>query len=189
MGIFKSKEERQASRSKPKPSLAHYQQLQAEALDKRAREKAAKKGLVTDGALVVTHTVTEDLNTETLIVWADRVELHGHGKPLSLLGAGKGVESMPISSVASVEARNEGVWGVVEIHGSGNSIKTRVSQGEAPRVRQIIADLVHKAQVSTDSSPAVLPTDQLRQLAELRDAGILTPEEFDAKKAEILRRM
>ncbi|MBA2444158.1 MAG: SHOCT domain-containing protein [Nocardioidaceae bacterium] len=30
---------------------------------------------------------------------------------------------------------------------------------------------------------------QLRKLAELRDAGILTPEEFDAKKTEILGRM
>ena len=29
--------------------------------------------------------------------------------------------------------------------------------------------------------------DQLRKLAELRDAGILTPEEFDAKKASLER--
>ncbi len=28
--------------------------------------------------------------------------------------------------------------------------------------------------------------EQLKQLGELRDAGILTPEEFDAKKAQIL---
>ena len=32
-------------------------------------------------------------------------------------------------------------------------------------------------------------TDQLRKLAERRDAGVLTPEEFDAKKTELLSRM
>lgn len=31
--------------------------------------------------------------------------------------------------------------------------------------------------------------DRLRKLAELRDAGILTPDEFDAKKAALLERM
>ena len=33
------------------------------------------------------------------------------------------------------------------------------------------------------------PIDQIRKLAELRDAGILSPQEFDAKKVEILSRM
>jgi hypothetical protein len=31
--------------------------------------------------------------------------------------------------------------------------------------------------------------DQIRQLAELRDSGILTEAEFQAKKAELLSRM
>jgi hypothetical protein len=29
----------------------------------------------------------------------------------------------------------------------------------------------------------------LKRLAELRDAGVITPEEFDTKKAELLARM
>ncbi len=32
-------------------------------------------------------------------------------------------------------------------------------------------------------------TDQLRKLGELRDVGVLTPEEFEAKKAELLTRI
>jgi len=31
--------------------------------------------------------------------------------------------------------------------------------------------------------------DQLKKLGELRDAGVLTPEEFDTKKADLLSRM
>jgi hypothetical protein len=42
--------------------------------------------------------------------------------------------------------------------------------------------------VSHQSSSADIP-DQLKKLAELRDAGVLTNEEFDAKKAELLSRM
>lgn len=37
--------------------------------------------------------------------------------------------------------------------------------------------------------PGGTPVEQLRQLAELRDAGILSEEEFTSKKAEILARM
>lgn len=41
------------------------------------------------------------------------------------------------------------------------------------------------------SAPAAAPSaaDQITQLAALRDAGHITPEEFEAKKAELLRRM
>lgn len=51
---------------------------------------------------------------------------------------------------------------------------------------------VHAAAPS--AQPAVTtsasdPIEQLRQLGQLRDAGVLTNEEFDAKKAEILARM
>jgi hypothetical protein len=31
--------------------------------------------------------------------------------------------------------------------------------------------------------------EQIKQLAGLRDAGALTPEEFEAKKAELLKRI
>ncbi len=37
--------------------------------------------------------------------------------------------------------------------------------------------------------PASSVAEQLRQLAELRDQGVITPAEFDAKKAELLQRM
>ncbi|MGX1492575.1 hypothetical protein RKD41_004834 [Streptomyces tendae] len=37
--------------------------------------------------------------------------------------------------------------------------------------------------------PGGTPVEQLRQLAELRDVGILSEEEFTSKKAEILARM
>jgi hypothetical protein len=46
-----------------------------------------------------------------------------------------------------------------------------------------------KAEVVPSTAPSVDPLDQLKKLGELRDAGILTTEEFEAKKAQILERM
>jgi uncharacterized membrane protein YagU involved in acid resistance len=37
--------------------------------------------------------------------------------------------------------------------------------------------------------PSLAVTDQLKKLGELRDAGVLTTEEFEAKKAELLARL
>ena len=36
---------------------------------------------------------------------------------------------------------------------------------------------------------APVAMDQLRKLGDLRDAGVLTPQEFDAKKSELLDRL
>lgn len=51
--------------------------------------------------------------------------------------------------------------------------------------------------IATQAAPATAspdtvvpdPMEQLKKLGELRDAGLLTPEEFDSKKAQILARM
>ena len=49
-----------------------------------------------------------------------------------------------------------------------------------------------EVQSGASSAPPIATndiTDQLRKLAELRDVGILTEEEFSAKKAELLARL
>jgi hypothetical protein len=55
----------------------------------------------------------------------------------------------------------------------------------APRLRELISN----AQLAGARPAADGPLDQLKKLGELRDAGILTTAEFEAKKAEILARL
>ncbi|HEV8452368.1 MAG TPA: SHOCT domain-containing protein, partial [Gaiellales bacterium] len=43
--------------------------------------------------------------------------------------------------------------------------------------------------VSTPTAAEADAADQIRKLAELRDAGIVSEEEFQTKKAELLKRM
>ena len=55
-------------------------------------------------------------------------------------------------------------------------------------LRALVAEAQQAGQAATSATvPDV--TDQLRKLGELRDAGIVTEEEFAAKKAELLSRL
>ncbi|MCX5037305.1 SHOCT domain-containing protein [Streptomyces coelicoflavus] len=116
-----------------------------------------------------------------------------------------GAEMIPIRSISSVVAKRDGLmYTKVVVVASGNTIEFRVPHDSAPGIKALLTDLVlgkapapdqassavaQPVQAATPSSQASTPVEQLRQLAELRDAGILTEEEFTTKKAEILARM
>lgn len=82
--------------------------------------------------------------------------------------------------------------------GEENVVVLRPADGRSPNV---LADAINHRKASHDGTPANEPLtasavppqqdipDQLRKLAELRDAGILTSEEFESKKADLLARM
>lgn len=61
----------------------------------------------------------------------------------------------------------------------GADVQTAVAQ-----LRQLVADAHSPSQSSTPN-----PVAQLRALGELRDAGVITADEFEEKKQELLRRI
>lgn len=77
-----------------------------------------------------------------------------------------------------------------ELHGPN---ELAVLRNGYDRAREGVTALRHliSEHHSAAAAPAAAPdiADQLRKLGELRDAGILTPAEFDAKKADLLARM
>ena len=54
-------------------------------------------------------------------------------------------------------------------------------------LRELMALAQHPASSVTTSTPDI--TEQIKKLAELRDQGIVTLQEFETKKAELLSRM
>jgi hypothetical protein len=52
-----------------------------------------------------------------------------------------------------------------------------------------VNELAHRLAPTSTASGDVSVPDQIAELAELRDQGVLTNEEFEAKKAELLQRM
>lgn len=70
---------------------------------------------------------------------------------------------------------------------TNSSHKDQAREGSA-LLRQLITAR-HSAGAAPVTAAAPDVTDQLRKLGELRDAGVLTDAEFEAKKAELLARL
>jgi len=127
---------------------------------------------------------------------------------LSVLATGvkngkSGTEMIPVQSMTSVTTARDGIINSkVSVITAGNTVDFRVSHAEAKIVKDTLTRLMlgtHPMQGASVApqaphvapQPAAAPdiTVQLQQLAALRDSGILTEEEFAAKKAELLARL
>lgn len=128
---------------------------------------------------------------------------------VSLLATGvksgkSGTEMIPVKSITSVTTKRDGMLNSkVIVVTSGNTIEFRVSHSEASETKEVLTRLIlgtHPSQqtkfdsISNDSTSPITMQDQdipnqIKKLGELRDAGILTEEEFSAKKADLLGRM
>jgi hypothetical protein len=116
-----------------------------------------------------------------------------------------GSEMIPVKNISSVTTKRDGLLNtLVSIITSGNTIDFRVSHAEAVAVKTVVTDLIlgkydAAAPAAAPATPAAAPltpiapqpdvAEQLQKLASLRDSGILTDEEFTAKKTELLARL
>ncbi|GAB2987630.1 hypothetical protein GCM10027184_45770 [Saccharothrix stipae] len=110
-------------------------------------------------------------------------------------GIGRQVtEDFPIEKVSSVQWSSGMALGNLTVFASGNKAEIK---GMNKKDGKQIADAVRN-RLSSQSAPATQPVatstepdvfEQLRKLGELRDAGIVTAGEFEAKKRELLARL
>jgi hypothetical protein len=102
-------------------------------------------------------------------------------------------EDFPMDKVSSVQWSAGMMTGEIVIFASGN--KSEIKMVNKDDGKEIVDTIRHRISAQSDApaSPAnsttapADPIEQLKKLGELRDAGILTPEEFDAKKADLLK--
>ena len=108
-------------------------------------------------------------------------------------------EDFPFSRISSVQWSSGMLMGTVTIFASGNKAEIKnvakdIGKSMVDAVRAIISQ-----PAPTTYAPPVQPApvaasggdvfEQLRKLGELRDAGIVTDAEFEAKKSELLARL
>ncbi len=96
---------------------------------------------------------------------------------------GQRVEDVQRRDIASVEWAT-GTFGGLSVHTNSNKLRVRAMHDKAGRE---IADLLRSRPAPAVQEPDVL--GQLAKLGALRDAGVLSEEEFAAKKAELLERL
>lgn len=102
------------------------------------------------------------------------------------------VEEFPIKSISSVSVDAKRRGEKLKIHASGNVAEIEnMGHGQGDELARQVRKLVEGQSAAPAPTAPVAqapsdPIEQLKRLAELRDAGVLTDEEFNAKKAELL---
>lgn len=109
--------------------------------------------------------------------------------------AGYDLESFPYENISSFEMGKGAMGHTIAFHASGNSGRMKfINQGDVAGLVQLVRSRMGKGQ-AVQQAPAALqtpvsaqmdPYEELKKLAELRDQGIVTSAEFDAKKAQLL---
>ena len=108
--------------------------------------------------------------------------------------AAQTVEEFPIRSISSVSVDSKRRGEKLKIHASGNVSEIEgmwPGHGDelARQVRKLVEgrDRPTSEPAATASSPSV--AERFKQLAELRESGLHTEAEFEAKKAELLAQL
>lgn len=101
------------------------------------------------------------------------------------------MESFPLQNISSVESGKNFMGHYINFFASGNKAKMKwIKQGDVAAFSSYIRDHIGKPAASpvTDPTESDIP-GQIQKLATLRDQGILTDEEFTAKKTELLAKL
>ena len=120
-------------------------------------------------------------------VWPDRIEEYEHHAIRK-----KGTQAISFQQVSEVSVSRGLVWSTISVESTGGKSITMIGipKADAERVKKMIDDAVFasKRGPAVAPAPAAAPdlADQLRKLADLRDQGILTEDEFLAQKIKLL---
>lgn len=100
-------------------------------------------------------------------------------------------EVFPLSSISSFEAGKSMMGHHFRFFASGNEVSMKwIQEGDVARFSEFVRGSIGKqARVGGPPPRSADVPGQIARLAELRDGGILSPEEFEAKKRELLARM
>jgi hypothetical protein len=102
-------------------------------------------------------------------------------------------ETIPLSKITSVETSSLMDYRVLRVHTAHDDLEFKTLEPKA-LFDVLVTHLERLRNESTDgpiapTASAESVTDQIKKLGELRDAGFLTNDEFNTKKAELLARL
>lgn len=101
------------------------------------------------------------------------------------LGVTKEVQ---ISDIRSIDSKAGPIWETLRIVGTSDLIVTYHNRKVMPSLRAAINEAIARKDAAKAPAPAQSSDiEQLQALKQLYDTGVLTAEEFAAKKAQILK--
>lgn len=150
------------------------------------REIKKLEGYLWDGETVHAITTGAYGKGTGLVVMTDRRLLFVQDGMMS-----KSTEDFPYSKISSVSWNSGMAMGTVTVFASGNKAEIKNVQKDDGKalvdaLRERLADSPATAPTAPAAAAPVDLAEQLTKLAALRDAGVLTDEEFAAQKARLL---
>jgi Domain of unknown function (DUF4429)/Protein of unknown function (DUF2510)/Short C-terminal domain len=162
-------------------------------------------------AAAATGTVEAKGHNGTIVFDADFVTITRKGF-LARATIGKGEKRIPVASITAIQWKPAGamVNGFIQFTiGGGNESRSKFGHQTSAAVNdensvvfikkqmpafqllreQVEGAIAQRGRPSSPAAAAAGPLEQLKQLGELHDAGVVTDEEFTAKKTSILARM
>ena len=102
-------------------------------------------------------------------------------------------ETIPLSKITSVETSSLMNYRVLRVHTAHDDLEFKTLEPKAA-FDNVVTHLERLRNEPTGDPDAPIAsvdsvTDQIKKLGELRDAGLLTNDEFNTKKAELLARL
>ena len=103
---------------------------------------------------------------------------------------GYDLESFPYAHISSFEQGKNMMGHTVTFFASGNRVSMQWIKDGMDAFTETVRHQMSTGHEAPQPQPASVDVfERLRRLGELRDAGVVTPVEFEAKKAELLARM
>jgi hypothetical protein len=176
MGIFDKKSEEEKTAKKLEG---------IKAAEIKARGKAAKKGFNVDGAIYVMEAMypkddeaTMNFNMPLVAIFDDKV-VQSRKSILS-----SSLEEIPMKNISSVEI-STGLMPTVNVYTSGNTLTFRTDVLQGPKFVEVLRECL-ASRSDSKSASQTSDVDQIEKLASLMEKGLITRDEFDKKKKQIL---
>jgi len=151
----------------------------------KARGKAAKKGFNVDGAIYVMEAMYPkdddakmNLNMPLVAIFEDKVVQTRK----SILNSS--LEEIPMKNISSVDI-SMGLIPTINVYTSGNTLTFRADVLQGPKFVEVLQECLANRSDSKSVSQTS-DVDQIEKLASLMEKGLITREEFDKKKQQIL---
>ncbi|WP_419882755.1 PH domain-containing protein [Peribacillus sp. B-H-3] len=98
------------------------------------------------------------------------------------------LESFPYKNISSFEMGKSMMGHKISFFSSGNKVSMKwINKGDLESfISEVRNQITGNASNAAPTSTNIDEADQIKKLAELRDQGILTEEEFSAKKKQLL---
>lgn len=193
MGLFKNNSETDAEKhsraAEKKAALEEKREVAFAKKHEKAKSVLLKKGYNLNGLLLIDDSF-DDGSYEYLLVFSDRVEYLSTGKVSTITRKGKSSEIIPISKISSIQSHRKVLWEVVEIGTTGTKIEFKSTFVMAPKIKQLVLELMSGQEGSrTEGDLSDDIATKIKKLADLHQAGIITDDEFQSKKTDLLNRM